>query len=231
MKRIVIVLMILILTVFMAACKGNETALETSMPEAENETPHQSETDGGAKMLVAYFSYGENADLPAGADASTSASIQVRNDELTGNTGLIAGMIADATGADLFSIKTVEKYPGTYEETINKGQEENNANARPELATHIDNLGDYHVIFLGFPNWWYDMPMAVYSFLEEVDLSGKTVIPFVTSGGSGFSDTISTIADMEPNAAVQEGISISGDSAPDAKNEIESWLKDSGYMK
>lgn len=231
MKRIVIVLMILILTVFMAACKGNETASETSMPEAENETLQQSETDGGAKMLVAYFSYGENADLPADADASTSASIQVRNDELTGNTGLIAGMIADAAEADLFSIKTVEKYPGTYEETINKGQEENNANARPELATHIDNLGDYDVIFLGFPNWWYDMPMAVYSFLEEVDLSGKTVIPFVTSGGSGFSDTISTIADMEPNAAVQEGISISGDSAPDAKNEIESWLKDSGYMK
>lgn len=231
MKRIVIVLMILILTVFMAACKGNETASETSMPEAEVETPQQSETDGGAKMLVAYFSYGENADLPAGADASTSASIQVRNDELTGNTGLIAGMIADAAGVDLFSIKTVEKYPGTYEETINKGQEENNADARPELSTHIDNLGDYDVIFLGFPNWWYDMPMAVYSFLEEVDLSGKTVIPFVTSGGSGFSDTISTIADMEPNAAVQEGISISGDSAPDAKNEIESWLKDSGYMK
>ena len=116
-------------------------------------------------------------------------------------------------------------------QTIDKGQEENNANARPELATHIENLEQYDVIFLGFPNWWYDMPMAIYSFLDEVNLSGKTVIPFVTSGGSGFSDTISTIANMEPEATVQEGISISGDSALDAGDEIEAWLKDSGYMK
>lgn len=75
--------------------------------------------------------------------------------------------------------------------TIDVGQEEKRANARPELSSHIEDLDRYDTIFLGFPNWWGDMPMAVYSFLDEYDFSGKTIVPFVTSGGSGFSNTMS----------------------------------------
>lgn len=231
MKKILMIAMVIIMTFSFAACGESEEANAPKTEPGTGSSQPAAQTADAGKMLVAYFSYGENADLPASADASTSASIQVRNSELTGNTGIVASMIADATGAELFSIKTVEKYPDTYDATIEKGQEENNTNARPELATHIDNLDQYDVIFLGYPNWWYDMPMAMYSFLEEVSLSGKTVIPFVTSGGSGFSDTISAIAELQPDAVVQEGISISGDSAPDAKDEIESWLKESGYME
>lgn len=229
MKKLLILVMITVIAFYFAACGKSEE--DDSQTQPQDGDVQENVTVDGTKMLVAYFSYGENADLPSGADASASASIQVLNDELTGNTGIVADMIAEYTGADLFSIKTVEKYPDTYDATVQKGQEENNANVRPELATHIDNLEQYDVIFLGFPNWWYDMPMAVYSFLDEVDLSGKTVIPFVTSGGSGFSDTIDTISSMEPSATVREGISISGNSALNAKSEIENWLKESGYIK
>ena len=94
----------------------------------------------------------------------------------------------------------------------------------------MENLDDYDVIFLGFPNWWGDMPMAVYSFLDEVDLSGKTVVPFVTSGGSGFSNTISTIESMESGAMVQEGLSISGSSVMNAQDQITEWLSGLGYI-
>ena len=254
MKKWTALLLAALLTISLTAC-GSETegsSEEKSVPSAsqppeteepvsepvETETPGSESAASEAPMeenpdtnlLVAYFSYAENAELPDGVDASSTASIQVWNDEITGNTGVVAAMIADATGADLFSIETVEKYPDTYDETVDQGQEERNVGARPELASHVENLDSYDVIFLGFPNWWGDMPMAVYSFLDEVDLSGKTIVPFVTSGGSGFSDTISTIERMESGASVQEGLSVSGSSAAGAQDQVTEWLDDLGYI-
>lgn len=105
---------------------------------------------GGANILVAYFTYAENAQLPEGTDASSSASIQTWNGEITGNTGAVANMIAEAVGGDLFSIQTVEKYPDSYDATVDQGQEEQSSNARPQLAAHIENLDDYDTIFLGY---------------------------------------------------------------------------------
>ena len=252
MKKWTAILLTLISTFSLAACSGGETqeiseqdpadsaqvSEEEVLSETDEEVSMEEETgaEGTAEetadtnMLVAYFSYVENADLPNGVDVSSTASIQVWNDEITGNTGVVAAMIADAAGADMFSIETVEKYPDTYDATIDQGQEERNADARPELATHVENLDDYDVIFLGFPNWWGDMPMAVYSFLDEVDLSGKTVVTFVTSGGSGFSNTISTIESMESGAMVQEGLSISGSSVMNAQDQITEWLSGLGYI-
>ena len=207
-----------------------EESTETETEQSTEGTAEAESSEAGAQssLLVAYFSYAENAALPDDVDASASASIQPWNGALTGNTGVVADMIAQATGADLFSIRTVEQYPDTYDATIDQGQQEQSDGARPELATHLENLDSYDTIFLGFPNWWGDMPMAVYSFLDEVDLSGKTVIPFVTSGGSGFSNTISTIQQMEPQATVQEGLSISGSSATGAQQQVESWLSELG---
>lgn len=204
------------------------TETETEQSTAGTAEAESSEAGAQSSLLVAYFSYAENAALPDDVDASASASIQPWNGTLTGNTGVVADMIAQATGADLFSIRTVEQYPDTYDATIDQGQQERSDGARPELATHLENLDSYDTIFLGFPNWWGDMPMAVYTFLDEVDLSGKTVIPFVTSGGSGFSNTISTIQQMEPQATVQEGLSISGSSATGAQQQVESWLSELG---
>ena len=210
-----------------------QSAEESTETETEQSTEGTAEAESSeaaaqSSLLVAYFSYAENAALPDDVDASASASIQPWNGALTGNTGVVADMIAQATGADLFSIRTVEQYPDTYDATIDQGQQEQSDGARPELATHLENLDSYDTIFLGFPNWWGDMPMAVYTFLDEVDLSGKTVIPFVTSGGSGFSNSISTIQQMEPQATVQEGLSIGASSATGAQQQVESWLSELG---
>ena len=204
------------------------TETETEQSTEGTAEAESSEAAAQSSLLVAYFSYAENAALPDDVDASASASIQPWNGALTGNTGVVADMIAQATGADLFSIRTVEQYPDTYDATIDQGQQEQSEGARPELATHLENLDSYDTIFLGFPNWWGDMPMAVYTFLDEVDLSGKTVIPFVTSGGSGFSNTISTIQQMEPQATLQEGLSIGASSATGAQQQVESWLSELG---
>ena len=140
-------------------------------------------------------------------------------------------MIREATGGELFSIVTVDKYPADYNATVDQGQRENQAKARPKLATHIGNLAAYDTIFLGFPNWWYDMPMAVYSFLDEYDLSGKTIIPFSTSGGSGFSDAINSIQRAEPNATVLKGLTIRDSSAVNAKADVAAWLREVGVVK
>ena len=216
-----------------AVAGEEQPAEESTETETEQSTEGTAEAESSeaaaqSSLLVAYFSYAENAALPDDVDASASASIQPWNGALTGNTGVVADMIAQATGADLFSIRTVEQYPDTYDATIDQGQQEQSEGARPELATHLENLDSYDTIFLGFPNWWGDMPMAVYTFLDEVDLSGKTVIPFVTSGGSGFSNTISTIQQMEPQATVQEGLSIGASSATGAQQQVESWLSELG---
>ena len=169
----------------------------------------------GSKILIAYFTYGENAELPEGIDASASASIQPWNDTI---------------GGELFSIRTVEPYPDNYDDTIDVGQAEKNDGVYPELASHIENLDSYDTVFLGFPNWWYGMPMVMYSFLEEYDLSGKTIVPFVTFGGSGFSDAISEIQNAEPNATILEGLSLGAAESANAEAEIISWLQDLGYV-
>lgn len=226
----------------MTACQPSSTqaeqttAVTTVESNTQTETAEQNTTGQDTaeqntenRSLVAYFSYGENAELPEGVDASSSASIQFWNGETTGNTGLIAHMIEDYTGADIFSIQTVVPYPDTYDATIEQGQAENNAGARPELANSIENLEDYDTIFLGFPNWWYNMPMAMYSFLDEYDLSGKTVVVFCTSGGSGFSSSVNTIREMEPGAEVVEGISIGASDASGAQQQVEQWLSGLEY--
>ncbi len=198
---------------------------ETKVPAESTSTAEQSESN----LLVAYFTYGENAPLADGVDASSSASIQYWNGELTGNTGLVAHMIAEDTGAELFSIRTEQQYPASYDATMEQGEQENDAGFRPELTESIEGADGYDVIFLGFPNWWYDMPMAIYSFLDEYDFSGKTIIPFVTSGGSGFSGAIDTIRELEPDAYVMEGFSVGARGAADAGEAIEAWLTELGF--
>ncbi len=95
----------------------------------------------------------------------------------------------------------------------------------------LENLDSYNTIFLGFPNWWGDMPMAVYSFLDAYDLSGKTIAPFVTSGGSGFSSTIDEIESLEPEAEIQEGLSISASQAAESQDIVQDWLNSLGYLQ
>ena len=107
-------------------------------------------------------------------------------------------------------------------------------NARPEIAGTVDNMDDYDTIFIGYPNWWGDMPMIVYNFLESYDLSGKTIVPFCTHGGSGLSNTESTIADIT-GGTMKDGFAIPGTTAQNdrdtARNEVTQWLKDGGFVE
>ena len=248
MKKSLSFLLALALCCILTACGGGQDAgSNASQPPAESqqaepsaspqpqETPDDStpantpessepaeESTIGNGILIAYFTYGENAPLADGVDATTSASIQYRGDTLTGNIGLVADMIANATGGELFSILTTEQSPDNYDDTLDAAQAEKGS--RPELASHIDSLDSYDTVFLGYPNWWGDMPMAVYSFLDEYDLSGKTIVPFVSSGGSGFSSTIRAIENAEPDATVLEGLSISASRAPQAEDDVADWL-------
>ena len=138
----------------------------------------------GHKILVAYFTRAENITVDPAVDAVASAGINLDGKTVTGNVQYLADMIADAAGGDLFSIRTQESYPTGYRETTDLARTEQNQNARPALAAHVEDFDQYDVIFLGYPNWWGAIPQAVCSFLEEYDFSGKTIIPFASHEGS-----------------------------------------------
>lgn len=178
----------------------------------------------GGKVLVAYFSVPETD----GVDASSGASRLVTGGKLQGNTEYVATVISEATDGDLFEIKTVHTYPGSHKELIDAAKKESDDNARPRLATHIKNLKEYDVIFVGFPNWWYDMPKPLYTFFDEYDFSGKTVVPFCTHGGSRFSSAVKTIREMEKNATVLNGYTINRDRVAESKEGILKWLEKIG---
>lgn len=170
-----------------------------------------------AKTLVAYFSHaGENYDVGV---------IE------KGNTELLAQMIVEELNADTFRIETVEKYSDDYEECKAAARHEQSINARPKLAALPQNL-DYDVIFLGYPIWYDDMPMAVYTFLESLDFTGKTLVPFCTHAGSGASGTVRSIKKCCPAASVTDPLVLTGAIAQNhparAKNEVESFIKQHG---
>lgn len=145
----------------------------------------------------------------------------------SGNTEAVAQEIQAQTGADLFEIVPAEPYTDDYNELLDIAQEEQSSDARPEIAETVD-LSGYDTVFLGFPNWWGDMPMILYTFLDEYDLSGKTIAPFNTSGGSGFSGSLETIAQMEPEAEITKGISLGSGEAEDCADEVSEWLANMG---
>lgn len=147
----------------------------------------------------------------------------------SGNTETVANFIHDEVGGDIIKLETTKAYPSDYNELVNYAQDEQRQNARPELKTKIDNIEEYDTIFLGYPNWWADMPMPLYTFLDEYDLSGKRVAPFITHGGSGLSGTPNKIKQEEPNATVTEGLAISGSSASSSKNTVQNWLSKIGF--
>ena len=142
-----------------------------------------------------------------------------------GNTEVVAGIIQEITGGDMFKIDTIKEYPADYTQTTSVAKDELSAEARPELISKVDNMGEYDTIVLGYPNWWGAMPMAVYTFLEEYDFSGKTILPYCTHEGSGLSGTEREIAMECPKADVRIGLSILGSNAGSAKKSVESWLK------
>ena len=149
-----------------------------------------------------------------------------------GNTHIISEMIAEETGGHLFEIRTVVPYPDDYEETKTIATREYNEGARPELAESVENFEDYDVIFLGYPIWWGGVPMAMHTFMESYDFSGKTVIPFNTHEGSGTAGTVGDIREALPDAEVLDGLPIQGRVAQEqqdrARETVHNWLAQLG---
>lgn len=183
------------------------------------------EVNENSNILIAYFTVPEDIDTN-GIDANSGASVVVKDEEVLGNMEYMALTIQDAIGGDLFRIETKEAYPLDHEPLVDQAAEEQDENARPELATHIENPEQYDTILLGYPNWWGDMPQPLFTFLEEYDFSGKTIIPFNSHGGSGFSNTIEEIKELQPDANISdEGLSISRDKVADSVQDVTDWAK------
>ena len=173
----------------------------------------------GKKVLVVYFS-------------RTGEQYSVGN-ITEGNTAIIAKMIAEQTKADLFEVKLKnDTYPTAYKALTEVALSEKKANARPEIADDVENFADYDVVFIGTPNWWADMPMALYTFIESHDWRGKTVAPFVTHEGSGLSSIPSKIK-AATKAEMLDGLAVYGHVAQNdreqAKEEVANWLKKLGF--
>ena len=141
-----------------------------------------------------------------------------------GNTELAAAVIKRLTGADMFQIVPVQAYSKLYNECIAQAQADQRRNARPELKTWLPSLEEYDTIYLGYPNYWGTMPMAVMTFLEHYDFTGKTVKPFCTHEGSGMGSSVRDIKKLCPDAIVEAGLAIRGGTAEQSVKEIQKWL-------
>ncbi|MGN0630675.1 MAG: cyclophilin-like fold protein [Ruminococcus sp.] len=176
--------------------------------------------------LSHYVSVGDTADY-SGTDAVTSASIVV-----PGNTAKMAEWIQQYVGGNLFSIVVTDPYSSNYDECLDRAADEKADNTRPELADHIDNMEDYDLVFLGFPNWWYTAPMAVFSFIEEYDFSGKTIIPFCSHGTGGIAASVRDITAALPDSTeILEPIGVYRADINESQPVINEWLDNLGFTK
>lgn len=142
-----------------------------------------------------------------------------------GNTKGIAEEIQSQTGADIFEIELVNPYSADYNTVLDEAQRDQNAQARPEIKGHVENMEEYGTIILGYPNWWASIPMPIASFLEEYDLSGKTILPFCSHGGGRFGQSLTAIAKLAPDAAIGEGLAISYSGGSGMPDDVSAWLE------
>lgn len=218
----------IVMTFIFSACSNSSTEL----PAESNLTPSDSSLNNppddssrpmneDAKALVVYFSVPDDRD---------NSYVEIDGERL-GNTQYMAYVIQDNTGANIFRILPENPYPTDHDALLEAAQEEIRTNARPKMEGSIEDFDSYDVVFVGYPNWNADMPYILYTFFETYDFSGKTIVPFNTHGGSGFSGTQETIAELEPNASMLEGKSISRNRIEDAEQEIIDWLNSIGMLK
>ncbi len=223
MKRLATIITAVCLAFSLSAC-GN---VQNSMfNQTEQKATVSSNTaKAGGKAISVYFSRVGNTEFPGDVDAISSATLNRKNGELKGNAQLIAEWAADEAGCETFEIVTEESYPSDYDQTVDFAKEEQSQNKRPALKNALKDVENYSTVYLTFPNWWADMPMAVYSFFDAYDFSGKTINVFITHEGSGFSRTIDTIRELEPNAVVTEAVAVRGGNASNEENTIREWVK------
>ena len=231
MKRIAALLLCCLL--MLTACGQSAQPTEAASPAPEPQTSAApvvesvetapASADADTKVLIVYFAVAENSDV----DAVSSASVVAGTSD--GMNKFIADIIAERTGGELFSIRTEEKFPGQYEPLADRAKEQQNNGEMPPLTSHIENLGDYDVIFIGYPVWWYTLPQVMFSFFDEYDFAGKTIVPFVTHYGSRDGGTFRTIAELEPEATVLQGIAVHQNDVANCGEDVLEWLGDLGW--
>ena len=220
MKKIFSLAFAMALLIFFTACgssaQNNESktsAQATTQTSVENKNIAES-ADAAKKSLVVFFS-------------RTGEEYRVGN-ITKGNTHIVADFIAENVGAKTFEIKPVNPYPNNYNECTELAKREQQERARPAIANKIENFDDYDVIYLGYPNWWSDMPMIIYTFLESYNFSGKTIIPFCTSSSEYFIGK-EEIQQYAKGATVLDGLGILGkrcqDDPASVKRDVDNWLK------
>lgn len=203
--------------------ESNQT--QTELTKVENTAKSDS------NILIAYFSLWGSADYTDDVDATTSASINVKNGQKYGTTETAARMIQETVGGDLFRIETDEKYSDDFNTVIATAREERSEEARPIIKNKIENIDQYDTIFIGYPVWSSTTPNVILSFLEEYNLSGKTVIPFCTHDGYGSGRSYNVIKEESHATNVLDGIAIASDEITSAENDIIQWLSDIGMNK
>ena len=209
------------------------TSSENSETQSSSETStssENSETQSGAETSTSEQS-SESTQSPEQPDQSQTKALVVYF-SATGNTKSVAETLAGSTGADIYEIVPEQPYTAedlNYNDRSTRATaEQNDPNARPAISGGIDNLDQYDVIYVGYPIWWGDMPRILYTFFDTYDLSGKTIAPFCTSGGSGLSGTPRTIAGLESGATVLDGLHVSDSSANNAQSRVNEWLTSIG---
>ena len=220
MKNKIILSLLIIVSVFLITGCDNKKVDSESENKANDilNTKQEENTNNDGKVLVVYFS-------------KTGGNYNVGTVNV-GNTAMMASYIKEYLNADSFEIVPVKKYSDNYKESTEEAKKEQNENARPEIKNKLENINDYETIFIGYPIWWGDMPQILYTFIEEYDLSGKTIIPFNTHEGSGSAGTYNTLKDkLKTSKFNTNGLAITGSKArtDEGKEETIKWLKELGY--
>ena len=199
-----------------------EATAEQSQEATTEVNQEVSASESVENTLIVYFSRVGNTDFPEDIDVVSSASLMSVGGELVGSTEYVANIIRDAIGGDVHLVQTVNKYPVEYRATTDLAKVE--MGTYPELVPSDLNIEQYDHIFFGYPNWWAEMPMAMFSFLEAYDLDGKNIYPFCTHGGSRLSNTVRTLREWLPNSVVEDGLAIANGSVSSSQDMVEQWI-------
>lgn len=207
---------------------SSQLAEPSEAPAESSALENSSETGENGGVLIAYFSWAENAVLEEGVDAMTSPSVSD-----PGNVQQLAGWIQEETGGELFSIQITDPYPSDWDACLERANEERGQNARPALVEpQVENLEQYDRVFLGYPNWWYGVPMALLTFLEENDLSGKGVYLFCSHGTGGLARSVEIITEAALEANISDNIfDCYEEDAPASQGDIQAWVAELGFSQ
>jgi putative flavodoxin len=223
-KKIATLSLTMIMLFTLGACGNSQLPSKDTLPSTPEskdiDTSESSESEQDSTVLDS-----------SQTEANAESSVLIAYFSWSGNTKQLAEVIQEQTGGELFEIAPETPYTDDINKLSGIALQEQRNNARPALASHVDDMKKYDVVFVGYPNWWNNMPMPVFTFLEEYDFSGKTVVPFTTYGDGVFGKSINSLKETLPNATIVDGLAIQEHELEDASKEVIAWLKELGIAK